>query len=72
MEAQTIIKDVLNKGKITKNRPYDLGVRVNSVESGLCKDDLTSCLSTNNLPDTILLPKVETVEHVNWVNNGHF
>lgn len=58
----------MDKCKVQKKNNYDLGVRVNSVESGLCEDDLIEVLSSRNLPDTILLPKVDTIEHLEWVN----
>ncbi|CAG9856980.1 unnamed protein product [Phyllotreta striolata] len=45
----------------------DVGVRVNSIDSGLCEEDIKSCLSGSHLPHTLLLPKVETTEHLKWV-----
>lgn len=58
---------MLDKGKPQKDRPFDWGVRVNSVDSGLCKNDLQALLTAKNLPDTVSLPKVETTEHIKWV-----
>lgn len=66
MEARTTIREFLDKGKsnITK---LDVGVRVNSIDSGLCHEDLVSCLSGSYLPATVLLPKVENSDHLLWV-----
>ena len=47
----------------------DCSVRVNCVESGLCEEDLRHVLATRRLPDTLHLPKVDTVEHVAWVSS---
>ncbi|KAJ8945241.1 hypothetical protein NQ318_016661, partial [Aromia moschata] len=67
-QARTNIRAVLDQGKPEKSKYFDLGVRVNSIESGLCHQDLEYCLSGKNLPDTILLPKVEESDHLNWVH----
>ncbi|XP_019880403.1 citramalyl-CoA lyase, mitochondrial [Aethina tumida] len=67
--ARTIIRDMLDKGKPQKDRPFDWGVRVNSVDSGLCKNDLQALLTAKNLPDTVSLPKVETTEHIKWFSD---
>lgn len=58
---------MLNIGKPQKQRNYDWGVRINSIDSGLCKDDIAALLTAKNLPDTVLLPKVNTTEHLKWV-----
>jgi len=41
-------------------------VRVNSVQSGLCEDDLNVVLSAERYPQTILLPKVNSVQDIDW------
>lgn len=41
---------------------------MNAVETEFCHDDLESILTSKNLPNTILLPKVESKEHLKWVN----
>lgn len=64
--ARETVRNILNEGKPTK-RKLDWAVRVNSIDSGLCDDDLTALLTVDNLPDTILLPKVENKEHILWV-----
>ncbi|KAL8559495.1 hypothetical protein ACOMHN_037159 [Nucella lapillus] len=40
----------------------DVAVRVNSVSSGLLDDDLQVIMKAQNLPETILVPKVDTVD----------
>ena len=42
-------------------------VRINSIETGLVEDDLKAALTAKELPDSIVVPKVETVEHLDWV-----
>lgn len=44
----------------------DCSVRVNSVSSGLCLDDLTTILTAKTLPQTLHLPKVESTEELDW------
>jgi citrate lyase beta subunit len=41
-------------------------IRINSIGSGWEKDDLAAALEAR--PDTIVVPKVELPEHVNWVS----
>jgi citrate lyase subunit beta-like protein len=41
-------------------------IRINSIGSGWEKDDLAAALAAR--PDTIVVPKVETPEHVTWVS----
>ncbi|XP_018570910.1 citramalyl-CoA lyase, mitochondrial [Anoplophora glabripennis] len=66
VEARATIREFLDKGKPKGPTKFDLGVRVNSIDSGLCHEDLVSCLGGSFLPDTVLLPKVESSEHVLW------
>ena len=42
----------------------DVAVRVNSVQSGLLEDDLNVVMAARRLPQTILLPKADTVEDI--------
>lgn len=46
----------------------EYGVRINSVESGLAEEDLKTVLSGEKVPHTIYLPKVDSVEHIDWVS----
>ena len=41
-------------------------IRINSVGSGMEKDDLAAALATN--PDAIVVPKIESAEQVKWVS----
>ena len=41
-------------------------IRINSVGSGMEKEDLAAALATN--PDTIVVPKIESAEQVKWVS----
>ena len=43
-------------------------VRVNSATSGLAEEDLNVTLSAQTLPKTLMLPKVENAEQLNWVS----
>ena len=45
----------------------ECAVRVNSVDSGLVEDDLNAVLTGKVLPQVIMLPKVESSDHVQWV-----
>jgi citrate lyase beta subunit len=42
-------------------------IRINSIGSGFEKDDLASALGTN--PNSIVVPKIDTVEKVKWVSD---
>ncbi|XP_060522202.1 citramalyl-CoA lyase, mitochondrial-like [Cylas formicarius] len=59
-QAREAIRGVLNAGKPTKNRNYDLSVRINSCDTIYWQDDLKACLTAKFLPDSICLPKVES------------
>ena len=42
-------------------------VRINSIETGLAEDDLAAAVTASVLPHSIVVPKVDTVEHLDWV-----
>lgn len=42
-------------------------VRVNSVQSGHCEEDLRAVLGSGVVPDALVVPKVETVDHAMWL-----
>lgn len=44
----------------------DCGVRVNSVSSGVCAEDINAILRADRLPQTLHLPKVESTEELDW------
>lgn len=57
----------------TIDENFDFGrseyaVRINSIDSGLADEDLRSILTSKRLPDTIMIPKVEDVNHVVWID----
>lgn len=62
--ARDTIRTILENEKPKKAREYDLGVRINALDTVYWKEDLISCLSSKYLPDTILLPKVESAETI--------
>lgn len=47
----------------------DLCVRVNGVEAEgqVCEQDLTALLSGERLPDSLMVPKIESREHIDWL-----
>uniref|UniRef100_A0A2P2IEL8 Citramalyl-CoA lyase, mitochondrial n=1 Tax=Hirondellea gigas TaxID=1518452 RepID=A0A2P2IEL8_9CRUS len=63
--ARETIKSTLESGAVSF-AGKDCSVRVNSVSSGLCSDDLSVVLSSSTLPQTLHLPKVETTEELDW------
>ena len=53
----------------------DVVVRVNSAASGLAEADMDVALQAERFPDTLMLPKVEKIEHIDWVTDtglSHF
>ncbi|KAK3858470.1 hypothetical protein Pcinc_035334 [Petrolisthes cinctipes] len=64
-EARSKIRHLLQSREIDFSGK-DCSVRVNSVESGLCEEDLREVLSASHLPDTLHLPKVESPDHLDW------
>lgn len=54
---------------------FDLGttekcVRINSVSSGLAEADLETFLQARVLPSSLMLPKVEGPEEIQWVSSS--
>lgn len=45
----------------------EYAVRINSIDSGLAEKDLAAILTAQRLPETVMVPKVETVNHINWI-----
>ncbi|OQR74107.1 citrate lyase subunit beta protein [Tropilaelaps mercedesae] len=45
----------------------DIGVRINSIDSGLAEKDFDQIFQAKRLPHSVYLPKVESVEHVTWL-----
>lgn len=48
---------------------FELAVRVNSIDSGLCEIDLKTILNGPNFPTTLHLPKLESKEQLEWLSN---
>lgn len=64
VDARRTVSSMLDKLSCPHVR--DLAVRVNSVSSGLAEEDLEEVFKANRLPDTIMLPKVESKEEIQW------
>lgn len=64
-EARWTIARMLGEG-------VDLGraecsVRINSIDSGLAEQDLQCVMSSSRKPSTVMVPKVESVGHIDWI-----
>nr|CAD7197841.1 unnamed protein product [Timema douglasi] len=68
-EARVTIRRWLDEGRASASTS-EWSVRVNSVESGLCREDLQTVLGGANKPSTLLLPKVESKEHIEWFSDA--
>ncbi|XP_035710196.1 citramalyl-CoA lyase, mitochondrial isoform X2 [Folsomia candida] len=67
VDARKNIRQILdNKSIPLEGSTTELTVRVNSVQSGLCQEDLECILPTENLPSGIHLPKVDSVDELKW------
>ncbi|ESO04931.1 hypothetical protein HELRODRAFT_185528 [Helobdella robusta] len=62
--ARVNIKKTLDTLHFGRTEPI---VRINSVSSGLGKEDLQVVLSASNLPPTLMLPKVEMASNIEWL-----
>ena len=65
-QARSTIVDVLESR--TSFQPSELAVRINSVSSGLADQDLSALFSCKEPPKTLVVPKVDNVEEVDWVS----
>lgn len=65
-EARETVARVLSQPERPRVRG-DLAVRVNAVSTGLAGDDLQCILGASHLPSTLLLPKVEDTDQLDWV-----
>jgi len=65
-EARNNIKQVLNESLVDFGKS-ECSVRVNSVDSGLCKIDLETVFSGKIIPKTLHLPKVESALQLDWL-----
>lgn len=65
--ARSSIRATLQSGALSAASRREVAVRVNSVESGLCRDDLQAVLASDTpLPECLLLPKVEDIQQLDW------
>lgn len=67
-EARETVARVLSQPERPRVRG-DLAVRVNAVSTGLAGDDLQCILGASHLPSTLLLPKVEDADQLDWVRD---
>ncbi|TRY64099.1 hypothetical protein TCAL_12594 [Tigriopus californicus] len=65
LEARTNIRRILDERSVDFGQS-ECSVRVNSVESGLCEEDLKAVLGGNNLPMALHLPKVDEPDQLIW------
>ncbi|XP_071491431.1 citramalyl-CoA lyase, mitochondrial-like [Diadema antillarum] len=64
-EARETVKRMLDSLELP--RVTDVAVRINSMESGFAEEDLAVILQAKRVPDTILVPKFDSIEHVHWL-----
>lgn len=63
---------MLEQGPVGKSNP-EWCVRINPViEEELCQADLEVLLAAKYLPSSICLPKVNHVDHLQWVSKRHY
>lgn len=53
-----------------KQRQSEWSVRVNGTESDLCEEDLRVVVSGKRVPESLLLPKVESGENLKYVRKA--
>ena len=68
-EARHTIQESLQSLNLGRT---ECAVRINSMDSGLAEEDLKVIFSGEKTPQTILLPKVETKEHLDSVINNKY
>lgn len=65
-EARSNIQKIFQE-KMFSVLKSELSVRINSIESGLCKKDLETILKGPIFPSTLHLPKMETKVQLDWL-----
>jgi len=65
-EARKTIAKMLDELEFGRTEPI---VRVNSVDSGLAKDDVNTVMQANFLPPTWMIPKVDDPLDIQWVSS---
>jgi len=64
-EARKTIPKMLDELHFGRTEPI---VRVNSVDSGLAKDDISAVMQAHSLPPTWMIPKVNDSLDIQWVS----
>ena len=64
-DARTTITNLLGRLDFGSS---EVCVRINSIDTGLAEEDIRVILTGNQLPHCLVVPKVETVEHIDWVS----
>ncbi|CAG0887136.1 unnamed protein product [Darwinula stevensoni] len=67
--AQEMIHEVLNTGLHGSFGRSECCVRTNSVDSGLCEEDLKAALTASHLPHSLMLPKVNEADELKWYDD---
>lgn len=65
-DAREMIREVADSFEFGKT---EFSVRINSIDSGLAEDDLRAVLGCKNIPETLMIPKIEDTDHVSWIIN---
>lgn len=47
----------------------EIAVRINAVDTDLALDDLKAILTAPVLPSTLVVPKIETKQQIEWVSS---
>ncbi|XP_076357687.1 citramalyl-CoA lyase, mitochondrial-like [Tachypleus tridentatus] len=68
-EARKTIRKMLDEVEFGRT---ECVVRMNSVDSGLASDDMKEIFKAGRLPPTVMFPKVESVDHIEWISEELF
>ena len=64
MECRQNISDIFSTLDFGQS---ESAIRINSVDTSFADDDLNSVLSSDILPNALMLPKIENADQVKWV-----
>ncbi|GAB6032547.1 hypothetical protein CHUAL_011440 [Chamberlinius hualienensis] len=65
-EARETIRQMLDGIEFGRT---ERSVRVNAIESGLADEDLKSAFGAKREPESLVFPKIENVEHIDWIHD---
>lgn len=65
-EARDVIREVIHSFDFGKT---ECAVRINSFQSNLAKEDIRTLFSAEKVPETIMVPKVESLQHIEWIHS---